>query len=115
MHPVAKLNDLKDGETVKFTVSWNKIRLHGFLARIRGNLVAYENRCCHYPVSLDNDTGKFLAPDQDAIRCIHHSALFDPLTGRCWRGPCWGAHLRPIPFKVMDDTVFILPPRECPG
>lgn len=114
MHPVAKLNDLTEGQTIKFTFSRDKARLSGFLARIRGNLVAYENQCCHHAVPLDDDTGKFLAPEQNAIRCIHHSALFDPLTGRCWRGPCLGAHLRPVPFKIQDDTVFILP-EECPG
>lgn len=114
MHPVAKLSDLQDGQTIKFTISRPKTRIHGFLARIQGHLAAYENRCCHHPVALDDDKGVFLAPDRNAIRCIHHSALFNPLTGLCVRGPCLGDRLRPIPFQVMGDTIFVLP-EEFPG
>jgi nitrite reductase/ring-hydroxylating ferredoxin subunit len=101
---------LGEGRVMKFRYRVEGIGREGFVLRWQGVLVAYENVCRHLPLPLDAGTGHFLAPDGPGLVCQMHGAEYEPLTGRCMRGPCAGASLKPLRVEVVDGSVWLLLP-----
>jgi len=94
---------------MKFTFQRGEGRpIEGFLARFQGELVAYENRCRHLPVSLDFFSGKFFSPDGQHLVCQNHNANYEPLTGLCVRGPCEGESLKALKIEIVEGDVWLL-------
>jgi nitrite reductase/ring-hydroxylating ferredoxin subunit len=86
----------------------------GFVVRHHGELMAYRNQCPHQPLSLDYGDGDFFTEDGALLLCRNHGALFDPASGRCVEGPCYGAHLLPLPVREKDGTVTVeIPPADA--
>ncbi|WP_349362225.1 Rieske 2Fe-2S domain-containing protein [Methylocystis sp. JR02] len=68
---------------------------------------AYANRCPHQGARIDFQPGHFLDQGHRAIVCGKHGALFDPVTGNCYDGPCAGAALEKIEVVVDGEDVCI--------
>lgn len=98
---------LKEGHTLKFRFKAEGIDREGFLARVQGALVAYENVCRHLPLPLDCGDGRFFESDNERFVCRNHGAVFEPLTGKCVHGPCVGASLKKLPVEVNDGVVWL--------
>lgn len=73
--------------------------LEGFVIRHSGQLRAYVNRCPHTGAPLNWNPHDFLTADGAFIQCSLHGALFDPLDGRCLRGPCVGDQLQSMAIR----------------
>jgi 3-phenylpropionate/trans-cinnamate dioxygenase ferredoxin subunit len=69
---VATSDDIVDGEVVGFEVAGEAIAI----ARSRGVLYAFEDRCSHQDCALSSG---FVEDDQ--IECVWHGAMFDLATG----------------------------------
>jgi nitrite reductase/ring-hydroxylating ferredoxin subunit len=104
---IAAVAELTEGVTVKFQFERQGRRVEGFVARVRGRFVAYENVCQHLPLSLDHDDNRFFTTDGAHFICQTHGALYEPATGRCVRGPCVGARLRRLPVEVAEGGVWL--------
>ena len=82
-------------------------RVPAFVLRIDGQARAWLNRCAHVPVELDATPGRFLDDAAQVIVCSTHGAVYDPVSGRCLRGPCRGKSLHPIPCRERDGWVEV--------
>lgn len=80
-----------------------------FALRHDGLPVAYLNRCSHVPTEMDWLPGRFLDQSQRFIICALHGALYEPQTGCCVSGPCWGKKLTSIPVGEQDGSVYWYP------
>jgi len=105
---IARVDAVAEGQTVKFQFTRGGKPVEGFLARFQGELVAYENRCRHLPLSLDFHDGRFFSRDGKHFVCQNHNALYEPLTGLCVRGPCEEESLKRIKIEVIDGQVWSL-------
>lgn len=105
---IARVDEVLEGQTVKFQFVRGGKPAEGFLARFQGELVAYENRCRHLPLSLDFHDGRFFSRDGKHFVCQNHNALYEPLTGLCTRGPCEGESLKAIKIEVVDREVWLV-------
>jgi nitrite reductase/ring-hydroxylating ferredoxin subunit len=106
---LANADALSEGEAVKFQFQRDGLSLEGFVIRIGGKIIAYENRCRHLPLSLDYGDGRFFTRDAQHLICQSHGALYEPLTGLCVRGPCEGASLRPLPVREEAGAIWLVP------
>ena len=107
---VARVEELRDGSSKKFTLTCNGKRVEGFVVNYRGSFYAYVNRCCHIPMPMDWFENQFLSEDGRYIICATHGASYDPATGECVGGPCPGEHLERLPLRVMDGTISVVCP-----
>jgi nitrite reductase/ring-hydroxylating ferredoxin subunit len=104
---VARLEDLRRHQSVKFRFRREGIKRDGFAALYKGEVIVYENVCRHIPISIDYGDNRFFTPDGQHIICQTHGAMYDPKTGLCVRGPCEGASLFKIAFEIRDEQVWI--------
>jgi nitrite reductase/ring-hydroxylating ferredoxin subunit len=81
--------------------------LPAFVLRIDGQPRAWLNRCAHVPVELDGTPGRFLDDAGRVIVCATHGAVYDPVSGRCLRGPCRGKSLHPVPCREHDGWIEV--------
>lgn len=96
MTPIAKVSELKDGDTVEFTYKGEP----AILVKFRGQLYAYRNVCPHEggPSRLAGEK----------IVCDWHFSEFKPETGERLDGPADpGTRLQAIPILVKDDSVTV--------
>ena len=103
---IGRPEDLKEGQTVKFTFELDGLTREGFAFRQGKSFRAYLNECRHWTVGLDLDDNRFFTPDGRFLVCMNHGALYDPTDGRCLEGPCAGAFLRPIPVIQRGKTLY---------
>ena len=61
-----------------------------------GNRV-FVNSCPHRRLSLDRRGRLQFSGTQRLLVCPNHGAKFEPETGRCVAGPCFGKHLQRVP------------------
>src|SRR5687768_783311 len=97
---IADADAVKEGSALKFEFHRGEKMVEGFVARFRGQLVAYENVCCHIPISLDYGDNRFFSRDGAYYLCQTHGAIYEPLTGLCVRGPCDGDRLKPLAIEI---------------
>ncbi len=85
--------------------------IEAIVLHAEGALKVYLNRCLHLPIPLDGGSGEVLAPDRTHLRCGTHGALYRPADGLCVLGPCKGASLEALAFRVDEDGwLWITPP-----
>ncbi len=104
---ISALNDIGDATTFDYTDPLG-MEAEGFVMRWRDGLVAYENRCPHWSVPIDQEANQFLDESGSFIVCPMHGAMFEADTGACFSGPCTGDCLEK--FEVIEtegDTVEI--------
>jgi len=109
LRQLCRFDELSDPGSRGFVVDLPGGSLELFLVRKRDRIHAYRNSCPHTGVTLEWLPHRFLDAEEQFIQCGLHGALFRIETGECLRGPCVGAHLTPLPVKVRDGRVFLLP------
>lgn len=105
---IVETRDLAEGAVKKFEFHRHNRPVEGFVTRFQGQIVAYENVCCHVPISLDYGDNRFYSRDGQYFVCQTHGAVYEPLTGLCVRGPCTGERLKPLPIEIRDGAVWLL-------
>jgi nitrite reductase/ring-hydroxylating ferredoxin subunit len=105
---LAKLDDLPEGTTKRFSFKRDGIRVDAFVANYRGEIVAYENLCRHQPLTLDYGDGEFFSSDGSLFVCQTHGAMYHPKTGLCIEGPCTGASLHPLNIEITDGEIHLV-------
>ena len=110
---VARVEEVPEGCSKKFTLAFNGKRVEGFVVNYRGSFYAYLNRCCHIPMPMDWFENQFLSEDGRVIMCGTHGATYNPATGECVAGPCLGEYLERLSVQVMDGNILITSPPEA--
>ena len=103
---VGAVGEIEHGESKKFTLRRGQRELEGLLVNFRGNLFAYLNRCPHTGITLDWVNNQFFSSDQRYVMCATHGAVFEPPTGECIWGPCFGLSLQSLPLKIEDGRIY---------
>lgn len=57
----------------------------------------FVNNCPHRRLRLDRRGRLLFTGEQRLLVCPNHGAKFDPESGRCVSGPCFGKHLQRVP------------------
>lgn len=83
------------------------------VARWRGRLHGYVNRCPHNGVPLDFVPGQFLDRKGRRLMCGTHGARFRVDSGRCTAGPCRGRGLTRVALEVRDGQVRLATPPDA--
>ena len=78
-----------------------------FVVRHNGTAYAYLNRCAHLALELDWEKGEFFDTSGDYLICSNHGAMFEPDTGECINGPCYGAFLIQLRVEETEEGVFL--------
>ena len=105
---IADEADLVEGSSVKFRFIRRGKYVDAFVVRFQGNLLAFENKCRHLPVSLDYGDNQFFSRDGKHLLCQTHGALYEPKSGLCVRGPCEGESLFPLKLNVRDGSIWLV-------
>jgi nitrite reductase/ring-hydroxylating ferredoxin subunit len=104
---VATVEALGKKQSAKFRFRREGIMRDGFVALFEGKVVVYENICRHLPITIDYGDNRFFTGDGKNIICQTHGAVYEPLTGLCFQGPCEGSSLFKVPFENRDGAIFI--------
>ncbi len=88
-----------------FTIEKSDRKFHGVVIKKGNHYFAYENRCCHLPVTLDLLDNDFLNEEGDAIQCHMHGAVYEMETGHCIAGPCLDAFLNKL--QVIEEGEYL--------
>jgi nitrite reductase/ring-hydroxylating ferredoxin subunit len=96
------LEDVPDGAGIERVFGEGSDPFRVLLLRRGSNVWAYRNLCPHFSIPLNYEPQKFVTFDGEVLMCAHHTAFFRFDDGRCFDGPCEGAHLQPIDIEVMD-------------
>ncbi len=109
---VARLGELSHGNTKKFLLRCEGRRMECLLVSFEGNFYAYVNRCCHVALEMDWVENQFFTEDHRYLICANHGATYEPTTGECIFGPCYGAFLQRVPLQITDGRVIVFCPED---
>jgi len=109
---VARTGELSHGMTKKFRLKCQGRDVEGLLVAYEGSVYAYVNRCRHIPISMDWIDNEFFTEDRRYLICANHGATYEPATGECVWGPCFGASLQNVPLKISDGKILAYCPQE---
>jgi nitrite reductase/ring-hydroxylating ferredoxin subunit len=109
---IGNLEQLPHGTSKKFLLRCGRQTIEGFAVGFRGAVYAYVNRCCHIPISMDWVDNQFFSDDGSYLVCANHGAMYEPATGECHWGPCFGAALQKIPLEVSDGRIRAFCPKD---
>ena len=109
---VARSGELKPGATKKFLLNCDGNTVEALLVNYEGQLYAYLNRCRHIALSLDWVDNEFFTEDKRHLICANHGATYEPTTGECVWGPCYGAFLQRVPLEIADGKVRAFCPTD---
>jgi nitrite reductase/ring-hydroxylating ferredoxin subunit len=106
-HRICALGELTDPGTREFSVGEGDWPLRGFVVCFQGQIRAYVNSCPHIVAALNYRPNEFFAPYEPLLQCAIHGALFEPHSGRCVAGPCFGRRLRLLATEVNDGYLYL--------
>lgn len=109
---VARTDELAHGMTKKFRLRCRGEAIEAVLLNYEGRLYAYVNRCRHISLSMDWVDNHFFSEDKRYLICANHGATYEPATGECVWGPCFGAFLQGVPLEISDGKIFAFCPDE---
>ena len=109
---VARVGELGRGTTKKFHLKSGGATVEAFLVNYDGALYAYLNRCRHISLTLDWVDNRFFTEDGRYLICANHGATYEPTTGECVWGPCFGASLRSVPLEIAGGKIFAVCPDD---
>jgi len=109
---IGNLEQLPHGASKKFLLRCAGQTLEGFAIGFHGQVYAYVNRCRHIPISMDWVDNQFFSQDKRYLVCANHGAAYEPATGECHWGPCFGAVLQRIPLEVSDGRIRAFCPTD---
>lgn len=96
------------GKGMRFDVLNDKDEvIPAFVVHFDGQYFAYLNRCGHIAVQLDYMPGEFFSDDKSTLICATHGAEYEPSTGACLGGPCYGVGLEALPIELNDTTLIL--------
>ncbi len=110
---VGPIDALADPGCREFRIGSGDWPFRGFVVRRGEEVVAYQNYCMHVGHPLNWKPGGFLTPDNGAIICASHGALYDIATGDCIGGPCRGKSLRAVDVDVRDGVIYVRGPANA--
>lgn len=94
---IADVAQLENGGVgIVFKVQEQDQPVPAFAVRYQDVVRAFKNRCGHIAVTLDFQPGKFFTEEGDFLVCSTHGALYEPASGACTGGPCYGIGLEPL-------------------
>lgn len=103
---IARLKDLPDHGGLALELADGDHRLRLLIQQYEGEVLVFENRCPHAGTPLNLFDDRFLDSSGGRLICRTHGALFDPVSGKCVRGPCKGDYLRPVAIEIEDGTIL---------
>lgn len=112
---VARVGELSHGMTKKFLLTCQGRTMEALLLNHEGEFFAYVNRCCHLQLSLDWVDNHFFSADKCYLICANHGATYEPTTGECVWGPCFGAFLEVVPLVISKEKILAYCPEEKEG
>lgn len=95
------------GEGFRFVVSRPDGDLPAFVVRWQGRVYGWLNQCRHVSLELDWNPGRFFDDSGLYLICATHGALYEPDTGLCVSGPCYGRSLFPLNVAERDGYVYL--------
>lgn len=95
------------GNGFNFYVDQSGVVSSAFLIRHNEIAYAYLNRCAHLSLELDWERGEFFDASGEYLICANHGAMYEPDTGKCINGPCYGASLIQIPVVEINGQVLL--------
>ncbi|MGC3981796.1 MAG: Rieske (2Fe-2S) protein [Steroidobacteraceae bacterium] len=104
---LCSLAELTDPGAREFTLGEGDWPLRGFVVRYQGEVHAYLNSCPHAGLPLNFKPDVFFAPHVELLQCVAHGALFEPETGECVAGPCFGQSLQMLDIQVHEGRVYL--------
>ena len=103
-----ELAELRPRESLRFPLG----QLEGFAVRdASGSVHAYLNVCPHRAQPVDIGDGR-LWLDSGEIECQAHGARFDPATGACTGGACFGRGLTRLGIEQREGAAWLLEPLQ---
>lgn len=112
---VARVGELSHGMTKKFLFRCQGKSVEAILLNYEGDFFAYVNRCRHIQLSLDWVDNHFFTEDKRYLICANHGATYEPATGECIWGPCFGAFLDVVPLLISKGKILANCPEEKEG
>jgi len=103
---VGTVGELEHGKSKKFTLRRGQRDLEALLVNYEGNYFAYVNRCPHTGITLDWVNNQFFSSDNRYLMCATHGAVFEPPTGECVWGPCFGLALQRVPIEIANERIY---------
>ena len=103
---IGTVGELAHGSSKKFTMRRGQRELEALLVNFEGNYFAYINRCPHTGITLDWVNNQFFSSDQRYIMCATHGAVFEPPTGECVWGPCFGLSLQKLEVEIEGQQIY---------
>ena len=85
----------------------DSVKIPAFAIRYDDVMRAFINRCGHIAVNLDFKPGHFFDEDGEFLVCSTHGALYEPKTGACQGGPCYGVGLEPLSVVEKNGELFL--------
>jgi nitrite reductase/ring-hydroxylating ferredoxin subunit len=107
---VARADELAHGTTKKFHLRCGGDTIEALLVNYEGNIFAYVNRCRHIALSLDWVDNQFFTEDKRYLICANHGATYEPATGECIWGPCFGEALQSVPLEISEGEILAFCP-----
>ena len=104
---LARVDEVQPGTTKKFAVELRGQPTEAFLANVRGEFVAFVNRCVHLPITLDLDDNDFFTGDGNLFVCKTHGSVYEPRDGKCVGGPGQGKALERLPLVIEEGAVYL--------
>ncbi len=101
MYQVNKDEFQKVGDSRSFQIEVEGRLMPAFAILTEQGVRAYLNVCPHARVPLDYDDNDFYHPRFERIVCKTHGATFEPASGECDSGPCFGQILTSL--KIEDE------------
>ena len=93
-----------DGDSLKFDYEDRLGRVEqGFVMRWGNGFLAYQDRCPHWSIPMEQSDGRMMNAQNSYILCPMHGALFEPESGVCFQGPCEGDRLEKFTVLVVDE------------
>lgn len=103
---VGSVGEIEHGKSKKFTLRRGQRDLEALLVNFQGQHFAYINRCPHTGITLDWVNNQFFSSDNRYIMCATHGAVFEPPTGECIWGPCFGLSLQSVPVEIEEGRIY---------
>lgn len=100
---LCQLTDIPDNGSKEFEVNGHAL----FAVRQRDQVYIYRNNCPHTGLPLNWQPDQFMDYDKRFIQCAIHAAIFEPKTGLCVSGPCYGDILENIPCLIDRGRITI--------
>ena len=86
----------------------NPDNLSVIVFRKKNQIHAWLNSCPHEGRKLCNEPDYLLNRKNNFLECMHHQALFHPITGECRVGPCEGKKLLKYEIVESKNKIAIL-------